>query len=43
LWKERGYDQIRRVMRKLEKNDKIKIEEKHNGKRKQYVYSLKAA
>jgi len=40
LDKESGRDQIRRVMRKLEKAGKVEIGQKEVGKRKQYVYKL---
>jgi hypothetical protein len=38
---ESGRDQVRRAMKRLEKDGKITISEKANGKRKQYVYALK--
>lgn len=42
LDKESGRDQVRKIMHKLEKEGKVAIAEKAVGKRKQYVYSLKA-
>lgn len=41
LDKESGRDQIRRLMRKLEKAGKVSIIEKAVEKRKRYVYRLK--
>jgi hypothetical protein len=38
---ESGRDHVRRLMRKLETEGKVKIEEKTVGKRKQYIYRLK--
>ena len=43
LNKESGRDQIRRLMRKLEKDGKVVISRKEQGKRKQYVFKLKEA
>ena len=40
LDKESGRDQIRRVMRKLEKAGKVVISQKVQGKRKQYIFKL---
>lgn len=40
LDKESGRDQIRRIMRKLEKAGKVVITQKMKGKRKQYIYKL---
>jgi len=41
LDKEAGRDQVRWIMRKLEKAGKVEIGQKEVGKRKQYVYKLK--
>ena len=41
LDKESGRDQVRRLMRKLEKAGKVEIGQKEVGKRKQYIYKLK--
>lgn len=41
LDKESGRDQIRRLMRKLEKESKVIIGQKQQGKRKQYIFKLK--
>lgn len=41
LDKEAGRDQVRRVMRKLEKAGKVTISMKIEGERKRYVYKLK--
>ena len=41
LDKESGRDQVRRLVRKLEKSGKVEIGQKEVGKRKQYVYNLK--
>ena len=40
LDKEAGRDQVRRIMRKLEKARKVIIGQKEVGRRKQYVYKL---
>lgn len=40
LDKESGRDQVRRLMRKLEKARKVIIGQKEVGKRKQYIYRL---
>lgn len=42
LDKETGRDTVGRILRKLEKDGKVVISEKPNGKKKQYVFSLKA-
>ena len=41
LDKETGRDQIRRVMRKLEKAGKVEIGQKTEGRRKRYTYRLR--
>ena len=41
LDRESGRDQIRRLMRKLEKTGRVEISLKMEGKRKQYIYKLK--
>jgi len=40
LDKESGRDQVRRIVRKLEKAGKVEIGQKEVGKRRQYVYKL---
>ena len=41
LDKEVGRDQVRRIMRKLEKDGKVDIGQKEAGRSKQYIYKLK--